>query len=126
MVNEINKNVIAAFSSFTIEENISDRQETRYDFEHPLMADDYYMEIVYDKIVDKYKVEAHFNGKIIFPDREMEKNYSSWALNQYGIYYEQEYGEYWLETGWVDLKEVGAKVRDMIKVANDFSVYCVW
>ena len=126
MTNEMTKNIIAAFSDFTIEENISDRQETRYDFEHPLMADDYYMEIVYDKIADKYKVEAHFSGKIVFPDKEVEKNYSSWTLNQYGIYYETEYGEYWLETDWVNLREVGVKVRDMIKVANDFSVYCVW
>jgi len=126
MVNEITKKIVEAFSDFNVEENISDRQETRYDFEHTLMADDYYMEIVCDKVADRYKVEAHFSGKVVFPDREVLKNYTSWALNQYGIYYEEEYGEHWLETEWVDLKELGIKVRDMIKVANDFSVYCVW
>lgn len=125
MVNEMRDNIIKAFSDFIVEENISDRNETRYDFEHPLMADVYYMEIVYDKVADKYKVEAHFSGKIVFPDVGVLKNYSSWALNQYGIYYEEKYGEHWLETGWLKFEELGVKVRDMIKVANDFSNYSV-
>lgn len=126
MVNEMRNNIIEAFSDFIVEEYMSTKTETRYDFEHPLMADDYYMEIVHDEVADKYKVEAHFSGKIVFPDREVLKNYSSWALNQYGIYYEEEYGEHWLETGWLKFEELGVKVRDMIKVANDFSNYCVW
>lgn len=125
MVNEMRDNIIKAFSDFVVEENISDRNETRYDFEHPLMADVYYMEIVYDKVADKYKVEAHFSGKIVFPDGGMLKNYSSWALNQYGVHYKEEYGEHWLETGWLKFEELGVKVRDMIKVANDFSNYSV-
>lgn len=125
MINEMRNNIIEAFSDFIVEEYISDKTETRYDFEHPLMADDYYMEIVYDKVADKYKVETHFSGKIVFPGREVLKTYSSWALNQYDIYYEEEYGEHRLETGWLKFEELGVKVRDMIKVANDFSNYSV-
>lgn len=126
MIEEMRKDIIKAFSDFIVEENISDRYETRYDFEHPLMADDYYMEIVHDKVADKYKVEAHFSGKIVFPDGEVLKNYSSWALDQYSIHYKEEYGEHWLETRWLGFEELGVKVRDMIKVANDFSNYCVF
>ena len=115
MVNEMRNNIIEAFSDFTVEEYMSSKTETRYDFEHPLMADDYYMEIVHDEVADKYKVEAHFSGKIVFPNGEVLKTYSSWALNQYDIYYEEEYGEHWLETRWLKFEELGVKVRDMIK-----------
>jgi len=126
MIVKMTKNIITALSNFNIEKNKSNKQEVRYDFEHPFMADDYYIEIVHNKMDDKYKIEAHFSGKIVFPDKELLKSYSSWALHQYKIYYQEEYKKHWLESEWISFKELGVKIIDVIKVANDFSHYCVW
>jgi len=126
MVEDIKKNINETMCQFIVDESIKDPQYTRYDFEHKLMADDYYMEIVHDRVTDKYKVEARFIGKIVFPDKNTLEAYKSWASDSNSISYEEEYGYHWLETDWIDIKELGNKVLNMIRVANDFSLYCVW
>jgi hypothetical protein len=126
MEKEIRNNIIKALNDFVIEENIRDEQETRYDFEHKFMADNYYMEIVHDRIADKYKVEAHFYGKILFPYTDILDSYVSWAETHHGIHYNEERGDYSLETDWIYFKDIGTKVIDMIKVANSFSTYVAW